>query len=484
VRLPRPIADVLAGRRQGCVIRGDCLTVMPSLPLGSVDSIVTDPPYGLDFMGKAWDIAVPGVAYWGAALRAAKPGAHLLAFGGTRSFHRLACAIEDAGWEIRDTIIWVYGQGFPKSLDVSKAIDKAAGAKREYGGPRVFPDGTKAHMNPATRHEGWQRPWIDAEHRPALLTSEPATAAAPKWQGWGTALKPAWEPIIVARKPFSRGTVAENVLKHGTGAMNIDACRVAISSEDRGVIARMGGYGKAGYAPPGPRDVLRGGVDGSLNNRPRDFEQSAFGRWPANLVHDGSEEVIAVFGLAGERSSGGTPAHRSGIGYGSTSRGQDVGERRETDSGSAARFFYCAKASNRDRNEGLTETPEVGQTALSPRQEKRCRVCGCRTKKGRDLSCHHEDWEWTDPVGNQRHKGINHNCHPTVKPTALMRCLCRLVTPPGGLVLDPFMGSGSTGKAAVLEGFRFVGIETDAEYCAIARARIRARPRRRKERTW
>lgn len=387
------------------VHHGDCREVMATLDAASVDAVVCDPPYGLSFMGKGWDHGVPGVEFWAEALRVAKPGAHLLAFGGTRTYHRLACAIEDAGWEIRDCVMWVYGSGFPKSHDVSKAIDKAAGAKREVVGVRPghedFVHRTDAHSG-GGRREGWNRPWQDDADKVALhhMATAPATDAARQWSGWGTALKPAWEPIIVARKPLI-GTVAENVLTHGTGGINVDGCRVGTD----------GGTRRDGKADK-PNDA------GWENMRGHGIATLASGRWPANVIHDGNDEVVGLFPdtASGSRKAGRhVIAGRQGR-YGLFAEGElpeIVG-----DSGSAARFFYCAKASKADRS------------------------------------------------------ADNH--HPTVKPTALMRYLCRLVTPPGGVVLDPFIGSGSTGKAAVMEGFDFIGIEREAEYVETARARIAA----------
>ena len=363
---------------------------MAGLPAASVDAVVCDPPYGLSFMGKDWDHGVPGVAFWSAALRVAKPGSHLLAFGGTRTFHRLAVAIEDAGWEIRDTVMWVYGSGFPKSHNVGKGIDKAAGAEREVVG------GHKKLGYSKMKVDQGARPNLDCAGNDGQPITAPATEAARQWDGWGTALKPAWEPIIVARKPLE-GTVAANVLAHGTGALNIDGCRVG--SGVRPLIIKTGAK-----SPGSSFDTA---------HSRQDTAGTTTGRWPANLIHDGSDEVLAGFpqrDVGGERTEYSTAGHaglyaqggRSLVGYG--------------DTGSAARFFYCAKASKADRDEG--------------------------------------------------------NMHPTVKPTALMRYLCKLVTPPAGTVLDPFMGSGSTGKAARMDGFGFIGIEQDAEYIAIARARI------------
>jgi len=327
---------------EATILHGDCREVMAGMEPNSVDSIVTDPPYGLSFMGKDWDHGVPGEHFWAEALRVAKPGAHLLAFGGTRTFHRLAAAIEDAGWEIRDTVMWVYGSGFPKSKNIGN--------------------------------------------------------------GWGTALKPAWEPVIVARKPLE-GTVAGNVQKWGTGAVNVDGCRVG---------------NNAGWSYPGGRGGSGWHGRESLSKNLNEPMAATQGRWPANLIHDGSDEVVGLFpdskGQIAKASASNT--QRAGQNaYGVMTRGSN-GQEPRGDSGSAARFFYCAKASKVDRDED--------------------------------------------------------NKHPTVKPTALMRYLCRLVTLPGGIVLDPFMGSGSTGKAALAEGFRFVGIERDAAYLEIARARIKS----------
>ncbi len=414
------------------LIHGDCIEVLRAMPDCSVDAVVTDPPYGLSFMGKKWDYDVPGVEVWAECLRVLKPGGHLLAFAGTRTQHRMAVRIEDAGFEIRDMIAWVYGSGFPKSLDVSKAIDKMDAAQEQQARRYRFTEWvrstgitskqideatqtnmgghyttaasqpaimTREHLE-ACRHLLGEIPeWVEREADIRSVESKnfaerevvgerrqrannasrsnapmnasigevefitnPATPEAKQWQGWGTALKPALEPITVARKPLI-GTVAENVLQHGTGAINVDGCRVG--TEEIIDFKRK----ENAITASGWKDV---------NRNP--YEQHSQGRWPANFIHDGSEEVTDLLG-------------------------------------SAARFFYCAKASKRDRDEG--------------------------------------------------------NHHPTVKPTDLMRYLCRLVTPPDGTVLDPFMGSGSTGKAAVLEGFRFIGIEREEEYCEIAKARIK-----------
>jgi hypothetical protein len=399
---------------------------MKGLEASSVDAIVTDPPYGLSFMGKHWDHGIPGIAFWTEALRVAKPGAHLLAFGGTRTFHRLACAIEDAGWEIRDTVMWVYGSGFPKSHSVDKAIDKAAGAEREVVGRHIQSVQDRKLGNSLEGSKdaslGWQ-----------YDITAPATPAAKQWQGWGTALKPAWEPIIVARKPL-QGTVAANVLAWGTGALNIDASRIGC---EQTATRRNGDSGGNGAYGRDERVFTR-------VNPP--------GRWPANLIHDGSEEVVGLFPVTGV-SRGGNSQHINRECYGRYNAENDGIDPGYGDSGSAARFFYCAKASKADRDEGLDGMEE--------------RQGGAEYRPNDDGSAGLQSRLHGATV-----KGRNH--HPTIKPAALMRYLCRLVTPPDGVVLDPFMGSGSTGKAALQEGFRFVGIELEPEYLEIAKGRIAA----------
>jgi site-specific DNA-methyltransferase (adenine-specific) len=351
----------------------DCRDVM-SLYLedNSVDAIVTDPPYGLSFMGKDWDHGVPGIEFWKEMLRVLKPGGHLLSFGGSRTYHRMASAVEDAGFEIRDQIMWVYGSGFPKSLDVSKAIDNVAGAEREVIG-KTKGAGAKDPISFGNGH-----------NREYDITA-PATEAARQWQGWGTALKPAHEPLVLARKPLI-GTVAANVLAHGTGGLNIDGCRVGNDVR----------YNAPAGNANNPHTATGPGNPGGFGMKPDSPERLVTGRWPANLIHDGSDEVVSCFPDA-------------------AGRGDDLIDRSKA---TAARFFYAAKASKKDRDDG--------------------------------------------------------NAHPTVKPTDLMAYLCRLVTPAGGVVLDPFMGSGSTGKAAIREGFRFIGAEREAAYYAIAEARLKA----------
>ena len=398
---------------------------MRTMPDNSVDAIVTDPPYELGFMGKSWDST--GVAYdvtvWQECLRVLKPGGHLLAFGGSRTYHRLACAIEDAGFQIRDQIMWVYGSGFPKSLNISKAIDKDAGAERtEVIGIR------SRNVKPFDDSNGWNANNTTGEHK----YTAPATAEAKEWDGWGTALKPAHEPIVMARKPLD-GTVANNVLAHGVGGINIDGCRVGETVETW----------------PSSRSftsgISNGYTDGVGKGETQLTGESPAGRFPANFIHDGSDEVLELFPDTKSGSGNKNTGNRAGL-YGNLGAGN--GDGIGGDSGSAARFFYCAKASKKDRNEGLDDMPSTMRKTMS-------------------------GGEWVDSDGTIKNRPLpTANTHPTVKPTDLMRYLVRLVTPPNGRILDPFTGSGSTGKAATLEGFNFVGVEQSAEYVEIATARI------------
>lgn len=409
------------------VLHGDCREVMRTMPDNSVDAIITDPPYELGFMGKSWDST--GIAYditvWQECLRVLKPGGHLLAFGGSRTYHRLACAIEDAGFQIRDQIMWVYGSGFPKSLNVGKAIDKQFDIEREVVGQSAYSQPAKSGHHGGLTGDNIN---FNGERYTPLVTA-PATDEAKQWEGWGTALKPAHEPIVMARKPLD-GTVANNVLVHGVGGINIDGCRVESQDSFGG-----GTKGTSGFAAGYEHD---GWVAGS-----------PLGRFPANFIHDGSDEVLELF----PQSNGGAFPKKSNVPTGRHYEGGwgavDNGSRTEMGEGSAARFFYCAKASRKDRNEGLDE--------FQPK---------------RDADRIIDDGVGGDNPRNRTNTAkVNH--HPTVKPTDLMRYLCRLVTPPNGTVLDPFTGSGSTGKAAKLEGFSFIGIEQSAEYVDIATARIR-----------
>lgn len=401
---------------------GDCRASVAGLPDASIDAVVTDPPYALvsiqkrfggpnaaatkdgdvyarssaGFMGKQWDTGETAFAagFWAEILRVLKPGGHLVAFSGTRTYHRLACAIEDAGFEIRDQLAWTYGTGFPKSHDVSKGIDRHNGdARPVIGKERLANDIRSGALLDAGGGDG--RPAFERDVTAA------ASAASAAWEGWGTALKPAWEPIVLARKPLV-GTVAENVLAHGAGALNIDGCRIAVDDvepnrRDNASIDRHGGIGGDG--------VLGGGAQTS---RAPTLQQ---GRFPANIVHDGSAEVRDAFGDAPgalRPVRGDERAKRTVNAYGDFGR-CDADSLPRNDAGSAARFFYSAKADADDR------------------------------------------------IGSK---------HPTVKPVDLMQWLCRLVTPPGGVVLDPFAGTGTTGEAAWREGFSAVLCEREPDYCA------------------
>lgn len=454
---------------------GDCLDVLRTLPDNSVDSIVTDPMYGLGkepdalamlrdwmttghhdhknksgFMGKEWDAFVPQPTVWAECLRVLKPGGHLLAFAGTRTQHLMALGLQIAGFEIRDMLAWLYGSGFPKSLDVSKAIDKAAGAEREIVGTR-----TKAGIGGSQTFA--QDAWAQANRGEIELDiTTPATEAAKQWQGWGTALKPSLEPITMARKPFAC-TVAANVLQHGTGALNIDASRVehgdVLSIGSGGIPARHDEQvprGRRGQESATARYSENGSTNFSATPGPRGGDPA--GRWPANLIHDGSAEVLAAFpqtssGMMAAGTVREAQDEPGSVCYG-TYGGNATSVNTPGDAGSAARFFYCAKASAEDRNEGCAGLPEKAGGMVS-------------NTSGQHIS--RRDGGAPGPRANH---------HPTVKPTDLMRYLLRLVTPPHGVALDPFLGSGSTGKAAMLEDLRFIGIERDPAYFAIACARL------------
>jgi site-specific DNA-methyltransferase (adenine-specific) len=404
------------------ILHGNNLDILPTLADNSIDSIVTDPPYELGFMGKKWDSS--GIAYsvelWQQCLRVLKPGGHLLSFGGTRTYHRVAVAIEDAGFELRDSIAWLYGSGFPKSLDVSKTIDKQAGAEREVIG-----------RNPNSREQATKENTLyeSGTVGKTAFDTAPSTPEAQQWQGWGTALKPAFEPVIVARKPIE-GTVANNVLKWGTGGLNIDGSRIGRQDGDNSSAGNR-------TATFGTQDTSSGG-DGSGG-----WTQNDSGRWPANIILDPytAELLDEQSGQSGTTTTKtGQYENKSDFGWG----GQI--NIRHPDSGGASRFFYVAKASKRDRNEGLEGLP--------------IRRPDDRTETG---------------MGTFAEKGVQpaQNFHPTVKPTSLMEYLIKLVTPPNGTVLDPFTGSGSTGKAAILQGFDFIGIEMTEEYLPIIEGRLK-----------
>jgi site-specific DNA-methyltransferase (adenine-specific) len=445
-RHPRQPAVALPAPGGCLLLVGDMLERLKDLPGDSIDSCVCDPPYHLTsivqrfgsadaapvkrgaaanatgayaraskgFMGQTWDggdVAFR-VETWAEVLRVLKPGGHLVAFSGTRTYHRMAVAIEDAGFEVRDMIAWHYGSGFPKSRDISKAIDKAAGAEREVVG-----------LNPNHRavsgvtYEGvYSGGNTGAEHITA-----PETHAAREWEGWGTALKPATEPICLARKPISEKSVAANVLKWGTGALNIGGCRIGTDE--------LTPRNNANTAT-----LLKKGFEGA----PKTIEPSPLGRWPANLCHDGSDEVVAGFP---ETASGGGNKRSNAPQWGGRASADFIAE---ADSGSAARFFYCAKADGDERG-------------------SKCLICGAiAADEAEQCAC-------VDPETGKP-KRLS---HPTVKPHGLMTWLVRLVTPKGGIVLDPFMGTGSTGVAAQAEQLGFVGAELSPDYAAIAQSRLK-----------
>lgn len=407
------------------VYHGSNLDVLPTLPDNSVDSIVTDPPYELGFMGKSWDNS--GIAYsvelWTECMRVLKPGGHLLAFGGSRTWHRLAVAIEDAGFEMRDSIAWLYGSGFPKSMDIAKQLNKMAGVEFE-----AKPASGVGFMN--SSDDGYNTTLNQ------LTQVGESTPEAQKWQGWGTALKPAFEPVVVARKPLI-GTVAANVLAYGTGGLNIDASRIGTEKIS------------THHAPKG---TFAGGEQdrGSDTSTYKEYT----GRWPANIILDPytAELLDEQSGISKSVSSKrGVGFNDSGV-YGSGDTEFDT-IRGVTDSGGASRFFYVAKASKKDRNEGLEELPVVSAAEMVDREEGSAGMNSPRAGAGRTSG--------------------SANIHPTVKPTALMEYLIKLVTPEGGIVLDPFTGSGSTGKAALLNGYQFIGIELTDEYLPIIEGRLK-----------
>lgn len=412
------------------VVVGDCLEVLASMSPDSIDACVTDPPYGLEFMhgnGVAWDAAVPDATYWRAVYRVLKPGAHLVAFSGTRTYHHLATAIETAGFELRDMLCWLHGMGFPKAGDVGKRIDADAGAERvvvaQYAGAtNIGKDSAGSYVNP-------QR-----AARTTVSVTEPATDAARAWSGFAAALKPAVEPIVLARKPCT-DAVHRNVVQYGTGALNIDGCRVGVD----------GGTKRSGASPTGASGWRTG----------HDVLPIAAGRWPANVLHDGSDDVLGIFPatIAAVQSQRGERA-----GVATTFSAPDGIRGHDDHGGSAARFFYCAKASVSDRDHGLADMAlheAVGVYNL--RHGAAAIAAGTATAPRRNL-------------------------HPTVKPTALMRHLVRLVGHVGKLaddaiIIDPFAGTMSTGRACVLESMRFVGIEREVAYAAIGLARLHAAQR-------
>jgi DNA modification methylase len=416
------------------VLAGSCLDRLLELEDCSIDAVVTDPPYELGFMGKSWDSS--GIAYnvdvWRQCLRVLKPGGHVLAFGGSRTWHRLAVAVEDAGFELRDSIAWIYGSGFPKSLDVSKAIDKAAGAEREVVTETVvdiFGEREEKKEKPAFGIG--QNSESFGGHAEGAMFRElgnPITDDAKKWHGWGTALKPAFEPVVVGRKPLT-GTVAANVLEWGVGGLNIDGTRIGTTVETWPATRA--------YAP-GQKQP-----NGEQTETQRTGDAPA-GRWPSNVMLDEYTASLVDEQSGFSKSTGVINRWTNGakpFGNGAGNPYESV--QGIADSGGASRFFYVAKASKRDRNEGLDGLEAKANRINAPRANE-----------------------------DEKFANAKQNFHPTVKPTELMRNLIRLVTPLGGTVLDPFTGSGSTGKAAIMEGMQFVGCELTPEYLPIIQGRI------------
>jgi DNA modification methylase len=413
------------------LLQGDCLIKLKEMPDNSVDSVVSDPPYGLSFMGKKWDHDVPSEEIWRECLRVLKPGGHLLAFFGTRTYHRGVVRIEDAGFEIRDQVMWIYGSGFPKSTNIALRIDKESGAAQNRA----------KGFNTAGGKENFDKQ--DKSFRSDYgFVNEYKTEAAKQWQGWGTALKPANEPIVLARKPLE-GTIAQNVLKWGVGGLNIDASRIATDENDPN--KRVNEKISGGFQ----NEYVGGAVKGSLT---KPHGAPTQGRWPANILFD--EEAAAVLDAqSGILKTGGvgqieTPVAKSNIGF----TNKRTTRTTAGSSGGASRFFYCAKASKSERNAGLEGMPKKAAGVLDD-----------------DL------YVWAkNGDGSERNKKVEprENFHPTVKPTKLMEYLITLITPPGGTVLDPFMGSGSTGVAARNLNREFIGIELSEEYFAIAQKRL------------
>jgi site-specific DNA-methyltransferase (adenine-specific) len=443
---------------------GDCLDVLKTIPDNSIDAVITDPPYHLTsivkrfgkedsapaqfgtdgayaraskgFMGKEWDGG--DIAFrtdvWSECLRVLKPGGHLLAFSHSRTYHRMAVAVEDAGFEIRDQIMWVYGSGFPKSHNIGKAIQKQSGDIKVIGTKQGAGTTGKSYISNNEEYVDGEKGVFKKQYDEIEINND--------WEGWGTALKPAHEPIVMARKPLSEKSIAENVLKHGTGGINIDGSRIGTDE------ITTNSYGDKGF-------VAQEGYEPSTHQ----------GRFPANIIFD--EEAGQLLDQQSGPTSQGHWAKTKTTGFGEFGNGKSeykgVGPKdKNKDKAGASRFFYCAKAGKKDRNEGLDNFTPKTDRQKGHGIDRICGICGTSMLKPQDCNCEEPDWI-TPPK-------LNH--HPTVKPTDLMRYLINLVTPPNGTILDPFMGSGSTGKAAVRCGVNFIGIEKEQEYMDIASARI------------
>lgn len=439
------------------LLLGNCLDRLKELDDNSVDSIVTDPPYGLSFMGKKWDYDVPSQEIWEECMRVLKPGGHLLSFTGSRTYHRMAVRIEDAGFEIRDQIMWIYGSGFPKSHNIGKAVDKLQGNEREVVGKKIDLSSGKPMSarqakagNGKNINEGWDRPWrADDKHCEDMTLLTKGTS---EWEGWGTALKPAHEPIVMARKPLSEKTVAENVLKWGTGGINIDDSRI---ETDETI---------TNHSRSAESSVSKGKYGDSSEQKTHQTDGQTLGRFPANLIFDEEAGKLLDEQSGTSKSTGGSGEKSKG-GLGKQIYGKYKNETHATnagglgDSGGASRFFYCPKTSKRDRNEGLDHL-DGKQIGTYNAHSSDLKNYGGSSLGAASMS------------GNNKMPQPKRNFHPTVKPTDLMLYLIRLITPNGGTTLDPFMGSGSTGKAAVRGGFDFIGMEMETDYMEIAKARI------------
>jgi len=425
------------------LINGDCIKEMQKLIDDGVqvDSVVTDPPYELGFMGKSWDST--GIAFnpktWELALKLLKPGGYLVGFSASRNYHRMAVAIEDAGFEIRDQIMWLYGSGFPKSLNVGKAIDKRNGVQGDVIGTRKVTSsdiGQKSGWNHLNTDRG------DYEYREIMN----------EYEGWGTALKPAHEPIVMARKPLSEKSIVDNVLKHGTGAINIDGCRIEGNEAN-------GAERKTANRKSRSEDGVWTDNNSGMKQEDNHFaDADPRGRFPANVMHDGSDVITKEFPQTGKSGSvKPIDKQKTNDVFGKYNEVKEF--QAYDDEGSAARFFYCPKTSSAERNRGLENF--TAKPMAWGNQAK------AELKRGNlDFAA--------DGDGTKHNKvSMRLNTHPTVKPVELMKYLCRLVTPKGGTVLDPFMGSGSTGMAAKDEGFDFIGIEKDEEYFKICESRIK-----------
>ena len=410
------------------ILCGDSLEVLKDFQDNYFDSVVTDPPYGLAFMGKKWDYDVPQVELWKEVYRVLKPGGHILSFAGSRTYHRMAVNIEDAGFEIRDMLGWLYGSGFPKSHNIGKAVDKLQGNKREVVEYEHWGRKNRSYHNSSDTDLHFKYKGENKKNKGSKIKTSKGNS---KWEGWGTALKPAHEPIVMARKPFNT-SVAENVLTHGTGGINIDECRVGTERTKTTIKdlseAHGNKFGKSG-----------------IKYKTLGYKENPEGRFPANIIHDGSEEVLEIF----PETSPSNPRKRNRNTIGSFGMPND-NTNEYNDKGTAARFFYCAKASKAERNMGLDDYEEKQVTDGNIRtNQETARTFGANSVKRK-------------------------NYHPTVKPIKLMEYLVRLVTPKEGIVLEPFAGSGTTLIACKQQGFNYIGIEREQEYCDIAEARLKA----------